>query len=1112
VNVRDTIYADFSEAVDPATINSNTVQLWDLSVGPVPATVTNVDARKIKLVPNEALAYSRTYTIIIKGGGADPRVKDRYGNPLQTDYVWSFATAGAPPVPADSGPGGPILVITDNNYSANPFGRFYAEILLNEGLNEFTVTDISLVSAERLAAYDVVILSEMDLSAGQVSMFSDWVNAGGNLVAMRPDKQLAEFLGLVDLSATMSNAYLLVADSPGPGSGIVHQTIQYHGVADLYNLNGATSLATIYSNANTPTSYPAVVWRSIGANGGQAATFTYDLSRSVVLTRQGNPAWAGQHRDGYFWNRSDDHFYGAAAFDPQPDWVDLNKVAIPQADEQQRLLVNLILSMNQDKKPLPRLWYFPNMYKAVVVMTGDDHGNGGTAGRFDYYKSQDTPGCSVANWECIRSSSYVYPSTPFTNAQAAAYNADGFEIGLHVDTNCADWTPASLAAFYTNQLNSWLAKYTSLPSPSTVRTHCVAWSDYVTQPKVELVNGIRLDTNYYYYPAFWLVNRPGVFTGTGMPMRFADLDGAIIDVYQATTQMTDEANQTYPYTVDALLDKALGAEGYYGAFTANMHTDQVTSTGSDAIIASSKARGVPVVSALQMLNWLDGRNGSAFNSLSWNGSTLNFNVVAHPQAFGLRVLLPMYSQGNPLLSISRNGAPITYSTQTIKGVAYAVFGADSAAYQAVYSSSAPTPTPTPTNTPTQTPTSTATPTPTRTPTTTATSTSTATPTNTSTPTPTRTPTQTPTATATSTNTSTPTPTDTPTQTPTATQTPTETLTPTATTTPTETSTPTPTDTPTQTPTATQTPTETLTPTATATPTNTSTPTPTDTPTQTPTATQTPTSTATPTQTNTPTSTSTPTPTNTSTPTSTATQTPTATATPTNTSTPTPTNTSTPTPTATQTPTPTATLPAYVIFSDGFESGDLSRWSSVQTNGGDLHASLSAALDGIYGLEAVINNRTSMYVQDDQPVAESHNRVRFKFDPNSIVMAVNDEHVIFRSYATRSNFIVSLVFGYRDGTYFIQPAVFNDSGQLYASTRLPISDAAHTLEIDWLAATSAGANNGGLTLWIDGVQRYSLVGLDNDTHRIEWSRLGPLAGLDSGTQGSYYFDTYESQRQ
>ena len=80
--------------------------------------------------------------------------------------------------------------------------------------------------------------------------------------------------------------------------------------------------------------------RSVGANGGQAAAFTYDLARSVVYTRQGNPAWAGQERDG---DRADPLRRPVLRRRAtQPDWVDLNKVAIPQADEQQRLLANLI--------------------------------------------------------------------------------------------------------------------------------------------------------------------------------------------------------------------------------------------------------------------------------------------------------------------------------------------------------------------------------------------------------------------------------------------------------------------------------------------------------------------------------------------------------------------------------------------------------------------------------------------------------------------------------------------------------------------------------------------------------------------------------------------------
>src|SRR5262249_56388150 len=102
-------------------------------------------------------------------------------------------TAGAPAPPADEGPGGPILVVAS---TSNPFGRYYAEILRAEGLNEFTVTDISLVTPARLAAAGVVVLGEMPLTAGDVATFSGFVANGGSLIAMRPDPQLAPLLRL----------------------------------------------------------------------------------------------------------------------------------------------------------------------------------------------------------------------------------------------------------------------------------------------------------------------------------------------------------------------------------------------------------------------------------------------------------------------------------------------------------------------------------------------------------------------------------------------------------------------------------------------------------------------------------------------------------------------------------------------------------------------------------------------------------------------------------------------------------------------------------------------------------------------------------------------------
>ena len=129
-----------------------------------------------------------------------------------------------------------------------------------------------------------------------------------------------------------------------PGAGIVGQTIQFHGTADLYTLTGATAVAhALLRRDAPPPRNPAVTLRTVGHERRQAAAFTYDLARSVVYTRQGNPAWAGQERDGIVADPLRRHVLRRRAGDPQPDWIDLNKVAIPQADEQQRLLANLII-------------------------------------------------------------------------------------------------------------------------------------------------------------------------------------------------------------------------------------------------------------------------------------------------------------------------------------------------------------------------------------------------------------------------------------------------------------------------------------------------------------------------------------------------------------------------------------------------------------------------------------------------------------------------------------------------------------------------------------------------------------------------------------------------
>jgi uncharacterized protein YjdB len=588
-------------------------------------------------------------------------------------------TVTTPPPPPDDGPGGPILVVSS---AANPVTRYLAEILRAEGMNEFLATDISRVTATTLAAYDVVLLGDFALTSAQVSMFSNWVNSGGNLIAMRPDRQLSTLLGLADAGATVADGYLRISQT-GPGFGIVNQTIQFHGPADAYSTAGASVIATLYQTATVSTPWPAVTLSTSGS--GSAAAFTYDLARSVVYTRQGNPAWSGEERDGTPPIRPDDLYFGAAASDPEPDYVDFSKIQIPQADEQQRLLVNLILAMNGNKKPLPRFWYLPSGFLAAVVMTGDDHANGGTAGRFDTYVSKSPPSCSVADWQCVRSTSYIYPNSPLTNTQATNYIAQGFEVAFHPTTGCVDFVSfADLDSYFQSQLASFKSRYPGAGNPVTNRTHCLVWSDYDTHGKVELSHGMRFDANYYYWPGSWINDRPGLFTGSGLPMRFADRFGNTIDVYQSPTQITDESGQTYLTNIDTLLDNAIGPNGYYTVVTANMHTDTVASAGSDTIVAEAQARGVPIVSSKQMLTWLDGRNGSSFGGFTWSSNILGFTISTGTGARNIQAMVPAQFGGLTLSGVKRAGVSVTYTLQTIKGVSYAQFNAVAGSYQVTY--------------------------------------------------------------------------------------------------------------------------------------------------------------------------------------------------------------------------------------------------------------------------------------------------------------------------------------------------------------------------------------------------------------------------------------------
>ena len=175
-------------------------------------------------------------------------------------------------------------------------------------------------------------------------------------------------------------------------------------------------------------------------------------------------------------------------------------------------------------------------------------------------------------------------------------------------------------------------------------------------------------------------------------------------------------------------------------------------------------------------------------------------------------------------------------------------------------------------------------------------------------------------------------------------------------------------------------------------------------------------------------------------------------------------------------------------------------------------SADAALVGSNGLQAVIDDNNAIFLTDDLADQEAQYRARFYFDPNSIGMASGDSHYIFWGYNPSSGDVFRMNFRYWAGNYQLQAFTYLDGGSVRATPWQTLSDEAHFVELDWQAGSGVGADDGQMTLWIDGVEQASLSGLDNDTQRGEFVRLGAIAGVDNGTRGTYYFDAFASQRQ
>lgn len=218
-----------------------------------------------------------------------------------------------------------------------------------------------------------------------------------------------------------------------------------------------------------------------------------------------------------------------------------------------------------------------------------------------------------------------------------------------------------------------------------------------------------------------------------------------------------------------------------------------------------------------------------------------------------------------------------------------------------------------------------------------------------------------------------------------------------------------------------------------------------------------------------------------------------------------------------------TPPGVDIFADGFETGDLSKWSNASTKGGHMSVSPAARLTGSYGLLFDVAglpppaSKAKLWVKDTSPAAESLYTAVFAL--NLDTLAVPTDPRVLRLMAGRvggdpSQRPFELRLRYSAGAWSIYGVIRDDSGTGTQTAPIPIPRSWVAVSVIWRRASSIGATDGTITLLVeaDGGRVGTAVasdGVANHGFAIDGIQLGFLGGLGLNSTGTAFIDDFES---
>lgn len=564
------------------------------------------------------------------------------------------------------------------------FGAYLVELLGSAGVIGVRHVRARDLSPDALATAAAVITCGQTASVpGLVQALRTCAERGGVIVGMDPP---ASWLDLFGIDRAEGAAPAGVVDIAGMVDG---DGLRLHVPARAWQLRGGTAVdATLRSADRAPS--PAVVRRRLGR--GVAYAWNFDLAKNVAYIRQGNPAWANQDRVVPHDIQMEDAMWG---------WLTIGRLARPDADVYLALLLQQ-LSASWVSGPVLNVDHFPGGAQSAFIATSDAHW--ASAGLIEqvlkhfeaagarvtvYYEPPVTPNWrlharrarwAVGQWPLV-GASVLSEFAPPSPARVRAWRERGHEFAPH---------PVVVDGLQQGLARSWqrFADDGYGVEVATTRTHSVLWSGWVETARALREYGSRMNFDAY-GTGLGLRLLDGSFAhghlvGSGLPARFVDESGEVIDSYQQPTQLIDEqllavsrgpeklSGAQAADVLGELLEQATSA--WPAALAGVFHADNfVPGLGAefdasefvDRSLAICRQKKVPVLTAGEWLRFQDARRAVELTARTWDPSSGRLSCtlqVPDTLSAGIALLLPATCAGADLQRVDVDGTTAEATT------------------------------------------------------------------------------------------------------------------------------------------------------------------------------------------------------------------------------------------------------------------------------------------------------------------------------------------------------------------------------------------------------------------------------------------------------------------